>query len=71
MKPVSRTRFIKLWQASATLAEVAKKAKCTPQVASTRAYRMRKAGIPLKHMGVEDIEALAELARKAADANSD
>lgn len=62
---VSPREFIRIWQESESLAEVAKRTGIAPIYASTRAsyYRNQK-GVPLKrfHRKAEDWKGLAEYA---------
>ena len=47
-KKLTHEEFVAAWQASATLAEAAQRARVTGREASLRAAHMRKAGVPLK-----------------------
>jgi len=47
---VEAEAFVKTWQTSENVAAVAKKLKMSERIASSRAVRYRKAGIPLKYM---------------------
>ena len=69
-KPVAAKRFITIYQASESVAEVAEKTGLTVHTVSQRASTYRKKGVPLKAMpnsGVttrNDWNELAELARE-------
>ncbi len=68
-KPVNAKRFITIYQASESVAEVAEKTGLTVHTVSQRASTYRKKGVPLKAMPNSgstvrnDWEELAELAR--------
>jgi hypothetical protein len=47
-EPVTPAQFIEIWQSSASVAQVARRARCTKGAVRRRAYRYRKLGIPLK-----------------------
>lgn len=68
MVKLGREEFVVAWQSSATLAEAAKKAGTSTRAASTRAFNMRKAGVPLQKFGDGgeriDVDALTKLAKK-------
>jgi hypothetical protein len=44
----NRTRFIEIWQSSATLAEAAQRLNMSRKVAIEMAYQFRASGAPLK-----------------------
>ncbi len=48
---INPEEFVKIWQASATMAEVAKRTKMARGAVSSRACVYRKKGVPLKRMG--------------------
>src|SRR6516165_6599827 len=63
--PVSMREFIKAWQESSSLAEVAQKVQSKKNACRVRAYRYRQMGVPLKEFPVvyaepTDWEELAE-----------
>lgn len=61
--------FVEVWQATASLADLAKALGTTPRAASTRAAVLRRAGVPLKvfRRGSQiDVERLAAIARRHA-----
>lgn len=66
--PATDESFVAIWQKAATLAEAADLANMTPRDASVRAFRMRKAGVPLKTFqtprGKIDVVGLTRIARQ-------
>lgn len=66
---VSPREFIRAWQGSSSVAEVAQKVRSKKNAVRVRAYRYRKLGIPLKVFPEVEIEPTDwdELARYAAE----
>lgn len=66
-KRVSHDEFVRIWQASASASEAARKAGVTAYHASFRAYFLRKRGVPLKRFAGGrrplDVKKLAKLAK--------
>jgi hypothetical protein len=63
----SPREFVKVWQESASLAEVAAKTRTNKDACRVRAYRYRRLGVPLKEFPpvvheVTDWDALAQFA---------
>lgn len=70
-KSVTPEEFVRAWQASGSLAEVAEKTGLRPESVKARGYRFRKKGVPLREFAAAgrpatDWEALRQLAVKLA-----
>ena len=61
--PVSHAKFVEAWSESESVQEVADKLEISKASVSTRATKLRKAGVILKNMGVGvvDVDALNKL----------
>jgi hypothetical protein len=70
---VAPRQFIKVWQQSATLAEVASKLRMKKNTCRVRAGRYRQVGVPLKEFPPVEIEMpdWSELAEYAAELLAD
>jgi hypothetical protein len=66
--PIPPREFIRVWQTSASVAEVAAKVRSKKNACRVRAYRYRQRGVPLKEFPPVEIEATDwdELAEYAA-----
>jgi len=69
-KSVSPEEFVRAWQSSRDMAEVAKKTGLRLESVRARGHRFRKKGVPLKKLAqgrpATDWEALARLAQELA-----
>jgi len=68
--PVSAEEFVRIWQTSSSLAEIARLVGASSACASERAMNYRKRGIHLKKFNIGraplDVAALNEVIKKAA-----
>jgi hypothetical protein len=53
---VSAREFVRIWQSSNSLADVAKQVNRTKNAVRVRAFRYRERGIPLKEFAAVDVE---------------
>ncbi len=58
MQPATAKEFVKVWQESSSLAEVAQKLHTKKNALRVRAFRYRKMGVPLKVFPPVEYEAM-------------
>ena len=55
-QPATAREFVKAWQESSSIGEVAAKVRAKKNACRVRAYRYRKMGVPLKEFPPPDVE---------------
>jgi hypothetical protein len=68
-QPATAQEFVKAWQESSSIGEVATKVRAKKNACRVRAYRYRKMGVPLKAFPPPDIEVMdwGDLAKYASE----
>jgi hypothetical protein len=68
-QPATAQEFVKAWQESSSIGEVAAKVRAKKNACRVRAYRYRKMGVPLKAFPPPDVEVMGwdDLAKYASE----